>query len=444
MGNCVLEAQVRSRGQEARQRVEMAWAHRRGWRELLGLGFALVALVAVSGCSGALQSPSAVSSQAPSASSTPTGAPTPTASPTPSPSPTPVPTPTPVPAFVSTGKMHAARLDAAAVRLKDGRVLIAGGSPNQGMENPVLGSAELYDPSTGKFTLTGSLKTARSAATAVLLADGRVLVIGGYGCPPKSAPCTPGDTVSGGDALSSAELYDPSTGTFTPTGSMATPRQYANAMLMADGRVLVVGWSTLVEVYDPATGKFTKAGSLAAQYDEWTATLLANGKVLVTGESYYIASELFDPVTGQSTLISMANVPDLHKMSGPTTTTLLNDGRVLVAINGYLLTYDPATNSFEESGSNSKPGSWFDATATLLSDGEVLFAGGALDSKDHSSESETDSAGIYDPATGFHMIHSIIGARADHTAILLLDGSVLIAGGDNGLPGLSSAELFVP
>ena len=162
--------------------------------------------------------------------------------------------------------MHAARLDAAAVRLKDGRVLIAGGSPNEGMELPVLASAELYDPSTGKFTLTGSLRTARTAATAVLLADGRVLVIGGYGCPTKSARCTTADTAGGGDALASAELYDPNTGAFTPTGSMATPRQYANAMLMADGRVLVVGWSTLVEVYDPATGQFSKAGSLAAQY----------------------------------------------------------------------------------------------------------------------------------------------------------------------------------
>jgi hypothetical protein len=186
--------------------------------------------------------------------------------------------------------MHAARLDAAAVRLKDGRVLIAGGSPNQGMENPVLASAELYDPSAGKFTLTGSLKTARTAATAVLLADGRVLVIGGYGCPPKSTLCTPADTASGAIALASAELYDPSTGQFTTTGSMATPRQDANAMLMPDGRVLVVDYSTLVEVYDPATGKFSKAGSLSAQNQESTATLLPNGKVLVTGDNYPLAA----------------------------------------------------------------------------------------------------------------------------------------------------------
>jgi hypothetical protein len=339
--------------------------------------------------------------------------------------------------------MHAARMDAAAVRLKDGRVLIVGGMPVQSLANPVLGSAELFDPSTGKFTLTGSLKTARAAATAVLLTDGRVLVIGGMGCAPKEKHCTPQQT--NGNALASAELYDPSTGTFTPTGSMATPRQYATASLMPDGRVLVIGWDTLVEVYDPATGEFSKAGSLAAQSDEWTATLLPNGKVLVTGEGYFLAAELFDPATGHSTSISLANVPDLHKMRGPTTATLLNNGRVLVSLSGYLLNYDPAANTFAESGSISKPGGWFAATATLLSDGEVLFAGGDLQTgTDSSKQSETNSAGMYDSATGFHVIHSIIGARWRHTATLLVDGSVLIAGGENGLAGLASAELFLP
>ena len=201
---------------------------RRAGGTAVALGAVLV-FAGLAACSSSTQSPSAQLSAAPSAVQTLT------ASPTPTPTPTPHATPTPTPTFVATGKMHGARMDATATLLQDGKVLIAGGSPDQVLTQPVLASAELYDPTTGEFTPTGSMATARTDATATLLPDGRVLIAGGWGCPNRRM-CSPDDTASGGGALASAELYDPATGKFSRTGSMSEPRQGAAATLLPDGR----------------------------------------------------------------------------------------------------------------------------------------------------------------------------------------------------------------
>jgi hypothetical protein len=130
--------------------------------------------------------------------------------------------------FAPTGIMTP-RFDQTATLLTNGKVLIAGGYRSIGTAPAValtLASAELYDPSTGAFSATGALNTARLGHSATLLADGRVLVAGGYA------------RFSSGQPLASAELYDPSTGTFTPAGNMLTAGT-GNAILLADGRVLI-------------------------------------------------------------------------------------------------------------------------------------------------------------------------------------------------------------
>ena len=195
--------------------------------------------------------------------------------------------------------MASPRSAAALVRLADGRALIVGGWDGA---RP-LASAELFDPRTGRLTRVGDLRQARSGATATLLRDGRVLVAGG-------------GTGDGDDrrALASAELFDPATGRFTPTGALGLRRYKHGAVAMPDGSVLIVGGSderdyagktATVERYSPRTGRFQAAGRLAeARFKLADASvLLASGKVLVAGGGE--RPEVFDPAAGTSTLLTV-------------------------------------------------------------------------------------------------------------------------------------------
>jgi hypothetical protein len=169
--------------------------------------------------------------------------------------------------------MTTARRGHTATRLADGRVLIAGGLTCCDQTGEVFAtSAEIYDPRTNVFQSTGSLSTARGFHAATLLADGRVLVTGGFA-----------DTNNATTA--SAEIYDPSTGRFSAAGNMQAGRSVHSAILLTDGRVLVVGGlqrTTVTDIFDARTGTWapgpTPAPAVAA-----TATLLRNGKVLIFG-----------------------------------------------------------------------------------------------------------------------------------------------------------------
>jgi N-acetylneuraminic acid mutarotase len=208
--------------------------------------------------------------------------------------------------------MGTARLEHTATLLADGRVLVAGGQGESTTDNPTgLASAELYDPASGTFSPTGPMAGKRVLHTATLLADGRVLVTGGAQTL----------LVGAGFPLASGEIYDPKSGTFSPTGSMATARVGDTATLLADGRVFVAGGEDVpnaevvsakmlasAELYDPKTGMFSPTASMSVGRAGQTATPLADGRVLLaggveavtaTGPGPFLASaELFDPKTG--------------------------------------------------------------------------------------------------------------------------------------------------
>jgi hypothetical protein len=413
---------------------------------------ALLVVVSLAGCGGSTGSPSAKPSDLPSARPTDSAGPTPTASPTPAPTPTPTLRPTGT--FVATGNMTHPRTEATAILLADGKVLIAGGVDAVGIPVFVyVASAELYDPATHKFTRTGSMTTTRGGATATLLSDGRVLIVGGDGCRNPSR-CTYTNW-AGESPRKSAEVYDPKTGKFTPTGSMAGPRVHATAILMPDGRVLVLSSDNrLVERYDPATGRFTLAGSLLNQYSGVVmATLLPDSKVLVMGDRWpdlsvqsYLGAELFDPASGQSSSVTIPYPENRPNDNQVETATLLGDGRVLVQVFNwasqvnYLLIFDSATAMLTQAGTFDGPHGWLPTATALLPDGRVLFAGGG------NFASPDDSAGLYDPSSGFHLLSTkMTRARGDHTMTALPDGTVLLAGGIlYGDETPTSAELFVP
>jgi hypothetical protein len=159
--------------------------------------------------------------------------------------------------LVNSGPLNGARSGYTRTKLTNGMELIAGGyihTEIPTVNNRQLSSAELYDPATGKWTETGEMNTARYNHTAVLQPDGKVLVTGGYGSHSMNTQRS---------ALSSAEVYDPVTGKWTPTGSMnyAHYNNYTMTVL-PDGKVLLVqGHSRSAplskELYDPATGKWT-------------------------------------------------------------------------------------------------------------------------------------------------------------------------------------------
>jgi N-acetylneuraminic acid mutarotase len=342
--------------------------------------------------------------------------------------------------FEQTGSLNIGREQHTATRLSNGDVLIAGGADASAVP---ISSAELYDPASGRWTMTGSMHVARVAATATLLRDGRVLVAGGV------------DNTE--NATSSAELYDPTSGQWTTAGSMNTTRSVHTATLLQDGRVLVFGGSdstytplVSAELYDPASGGWTTTGSMHTTRTLGTATLLPDGKVMAIGGSggdgrnpILSSAELYEPATGGWTVTgSMITARAGH------TATLLPSGKILVA-GGVEL--DAASRSHDLSSAelyNPDDGTWIAIasmnvkrschSATLLSDGRVLIAGGIND------RDVLTNAELYDPSTGQWLQTARLNtARRDHHATSLSNDKVLITGGWNFLGhALASAEVY--
>jgi N-acetylneuraminic acid mutarotase len=341
-----------------------------------------------------------------------------------------------------------------ATLLKDGRVLIAGGTDGHGV---ATAGCELFDPKANRWIRAGNMISARAAHSATLLADGNVLVIGGQ----------TGLSIFPIQVLASAEIYHPATNSWTVVAAMHAPRRMYSSIRLRDGRVLVVGGTNVApgspmpdaqqeqaELYDPLRDRWTLAGAgLFPLYGE-AATLMPDGMVLVTGGSADTGfattrAELFDPTTNRwqpTTWPMLATPRDGH------TATLLPDGKVLL-VGGYttqeqqvsggviypvseLLTtseiFDLRGNTLVRVGYSRI--TRFEHTATLLRNGTVLVVGSAY-------ASNADSQ-IFDPknteqwaSTGLAM------DRYLHTATMLADGRVLIAGG-YGVGSPTTAWIF--
>jgi WD40 repeat protein len=124
--------------------------------------------------------------------------------------------------------------------------------------------------------------------TATLLADGRVLMVGGYD--------------SSDDPVTSAEVFDPVTRQFSTSGSLQTPAACQGASLLRDGRVLFTGGMDVdgynldtAELWDPATGEFARVGPMGHLHGCHTATLLPDGSVLIAGGVSDRSSERYVP-----------------------------------------------------------------------------------------------------------------------------------------------------
>ena len=368
--------------------------------------------------------------------------------------------------WASAGSMSTARFAHSATLLRDGRVLVAGGTNSSGQ---VTATAEVYDPVANAWSAVGSLSTPRTLHSATLLPGGKVLVSGGAD--------------DNFNAIQTAEIFDPSTNQWSAAGTLAQARAFHTSTLLGDGTVLAIGGASQVtlagglysvvtslasvEAYNPATNTWSAAGNLLGARGMHTATWMPSGKILVVGghsdaSTSLSTSELFDP----STLASVA-AATLNYSRGQQTANLLPNGTLLVtggvdggsqSVCGYEI-YDPVAGSWSkqfDSGGNC----WYSHTSILLPSGRVISIGGVAAAQPcfgvdfitcggpvafHSQSGAT----VFDPAApALVSSGSLAVGRAEHTASRLASGQVLVVGGLTGtataLAITGTSELFDP
>jgi hypothetical protein len=278
---------------------------------------------------------------------------------------------------------------------------------------------------TSGFSLVGSMATPRAAHTATLLTDGKVLVLNGgqFDIDDLLVP------------IKGAEIYDPASGSFGVPITTTKAREFHTATLLQNGKVLITGGGSdsdiSAELYDPTSGGFQQTGSLAIGRQGHTATLLPDGRVLIVGgSSTDLRAEIYNPATETFSITgSVSSLRSAH------TATLLANGKVLILggkdenIQGVVTSKALATTEIydAQSGTFSAYGSMTSAraghTATLLPNGKVLVAGGA-------NATPLANTEIYDPSTGqFATGPNMVTPRTNHSATLFGNGGVLIVGG---------------
>jgi hypothetical protein len=363
---------------------------------------------------------------------------------------TPVATATATPAATPTPRSASPTASPSAsptARAADG-VLMSGGSDNTvnaAGQHPTVATAETYDEATGAFSPTGSMAYPRQGHSVTVLNNHTILVAGGH-------------NAFSVRAMPSAELYDIKSGTFSFTGSMNSARLGHSATLLSNGKVLLSGGQNsdfsaidLAEIYDPASGQFTPTASMHSARLGHSATVLKNGSVLIAGGSddngLLASAEVYDAQGAGSVAVGSMGTARQNA-----TATLLNDGTVLIAggaaqagscsacATASAEIYNPSTRTFTAIAGmhTARRGH----SATLLSNGKVLIAGGFNDA----SSSVLASAELYDPATRtFSAAPSMNSARFQHAATTLASGKVLFAGGFNAPSSITNAaELYDP
>jgi TATA-box binding protein (TBP) (component of TFIID and TFIIIB) len=321
----------------------------------------------------------------------------------------------------SAGSMKTARAAHTATLLKNGKVLICGGFTS----NNTLSSVEIYDPTSKVFKDVGQMSVARAGHSATLLPDGKVLIAGGYN----------------GNYLSGTEIFDPQTQTFFAGPMMNSARSEHIATHLNNGKILFAGgvgvsWSFLntAELYHIQTKTFSLTGSMTAARESHTATLLQNGNVLITGGhkgrrtdiKIYSSAEIFDPKSEKFKLIgNMTKIRHKHDA------VLLANGKVLItggsderdsrgAYSDSEL-YDPVSSLFKPIKNMNLTRYKHKATSVLLTNNNVLIAGG------------TNQAEIYNPKSErFTIVIGGMGTKRLFSCVTLLsNGEVLITGGYN-------------
>ena len=318
-------------------------------------------------------------------------------------------------------RMPVARAAHSAVALADGRVLLIGGCVAESCEaGPDSATVDVFDPRTGRFTRAGKLAGPRLSAAAIQLPTGEILIAGGW---------------AGRSVTDQVEIFDPASGTSRVLTPLSVARADIAAARLADGRILLAGGYdgsdavALVEIFDPRSGGLQRAGDLLTPRTGAGIALLPDGRVLLAGgggkdRRPTASAEIFDPATARSTAVgSLRQARYKHALQ------TLGDGRVL-AIGGSdhrdsrgklssIERFDSAAARFEPAGELLEPRFKIPAAVVLLPDGKLLVAGGA------------SRAELYDPAAGSSkLVGPDFGKRLNFaTATLLKDGSVLVAGG---------------
>jgi hypothetical protein len=349
----------------------------------------------------------------------------------------------------TTGSLATGRYGHSATLLLSGHVLVAGGVV---AGTSLTDRAETFSPLTGLFTATvGRAVVARSNHTATRLKDGRVLLTGGWFEAALGILAT----------LGRAEIFDPTTGTFSEVGPMIKPRVDHAAALLPDGRVLLTGGSQRqgdllvdlddAEVFDPGTGQFSPLAA-RMQHTHATHALLdvGYGRLLVAGGSDTdLRCEFFDVVTQTFTALPAPAADGVR--FNPCAATFASGGAVIAGGSGTgsVLYARPGAQALSNAGSPLSTGRAF-ATATRIADNVLLVVGGVDFSNGDRIEASCDLIVEVSGATGAATYATTMRfptGMAAHTATRLQDGRVLFCGGlagDAQQSGFTAAYLYAP